>query len=137
MKIVENQRSIKYVLAIIAAIIVVLSIYYSNKLVKDMAKEERRKIELWAEATRLLVTVADDADISFIMRVIEENTTIPVIVTDLQGDLSVSRNVKIPEENPEEYVRKKIHEWKGINEPMEITWMKIPHITCITTIRHC
>ncbi len=121
MKIVENQRRIKYILTFIAALIVVLSMYYSNKLAKDMAKEERRKIELWAEATRLLVTVDDNADLSFIMKVIEENTTIPVIIADAQGDVFMSRNVEIPEENSEEYLQKKIREWKSINEPIEIS----------------
>jgi len=121
MKIIENQRNIKYILTFIAAMIVVLSMYYSNRLAKDMAEEERRKIELWAEATRLLVTVDDNADISFIMRVIEGNTTIPVIIADAQGDVFMSRNVKIPEENSEEYLQKKIHRWKNIHKPIEIS----------------
>ena len=120
MKILENQQIIKYILAFIAAMIVVLSMYYSNKLAKNMAEEERRKIELWAEATRLLVTVDDNADISFIMRVIEENTTIPVIIADAQGDVFMSRNVEIPEENPEAYLQRKIREWRHIHEPIEI-----------------
>ena len=120
MKSTESQRNTKYILAFVAAIIVVLSMYYSNKLAKDMAEEERQKIELWAEATRLLVTVDDNADISFIMRVIEENNTIPVIIADAQGDVFMSRNVEIPEESSEEILKKKIQEWKGINKPMEI-----------------
>ena len=121
MKIAENQRNIKYIFAFVATMIVVLSMYYSNKLAKDMAGEERHKIELWAEATRLLVTVDDNADISFIMRVIEENSTIPVIIADAQGDVFMSRNVEIPEENSEEILQKKILEWKDINEPIEIS----------------
>ena len=120
MKIAENQRVIKYILMFIAVMIVALSMYYSNRLAKDMAEEERRKIELWAEATRLLVTVDDNADFSFIMRVIEENTTIPVIIADAQGDVFMSRNVRIPEENSEEHLQKKIHAWKNINKPIEI-----------------
>ena len=123
MKIAENQRSIKYILTFIAAMIVALSMYYSNRLAEDMSKEEQKKIELWAEATRLLVTVDDNADISFIMRVIEENTTIPVItviIVNGQGDLYEHRNVKIPEENAEAYLQKKVREWKSIHEPIEI-----------------
>ena len=120
MKIVENQRIIKYILAFIAAIIVVLSMYYSNKLANDMAEEERQKIELWAEATRLQFIVNDNDGLAFISRVLNENTTIPVIVADAQGDVVISRNVEVPNGNPEEFFRKKINEWRKIHEPIEI-----------------
>jgi len=95
--------------------------YYSNRLAGDMAQEERRRIELWAEATRLQFIVNDNDGLAFISRVLNENTTIPVIVADAQGDVVISRNVEIPDENSEEYLRKKIHEWRKVREPIEIS----------------
>ena len=121
MEITEHQRIVKYVLAFIAAIIVVFSMYYSNRIASDMAQEERRRIELWAEATRLQFIVNDNDGLAFITRVINENTTIPVIVADAQGDVVIYRNVEAPDENSDEFFRKKINEWRKIREPIKIS----------------
>ncbi len=121
MKINEHQQIAKYIFAFIAAIIVLFSMYYSNRLANDMAQEERRRIELWAEATRLQFIVNDNDGLAFISRVIQENTSIPVIVADAQDDIFSSRNVEIPAENSEEILRKKINEWKKIRKPIEIS----------------
>ncbi len=112
MKIVEHPKIVKYILAFIAAIIVLFSMYYSNRLANDMAQEERRRIELWAEATRLQFIVNDNDGLAFISRVINENSTIPVIVADEQNDVVTSRNVEIPAGNSEEFFQEKIDEWK-------------------------
>jgi hypothetical protein len=120
-KFAENQNIIKYTLAFIAVIIVVFSMYYSNRLAGDMAQEERQRIELWAEATHSQFFVQDNTGLSFITKVINENTTIPVIVADAQGDVVISRNVETNGGNSEEYFRKKINEWKKIHEPIEIS----------------
>ncbi|MDR1730355.1 MAG: HAMP domain-containing histidine kinase [Prevotellaceae bacterium] len=95
--------------------------YYSNRLAGDMAQEERQRIELWAEATHSQFFVQDNTGLSFITKVINENTTIPVIVADAQGDVVISRNVETNGGNSEEYFRKKINEWKKIHEPIEIS----------------
>jgi len=116
----ENIRKVKYFLASFAVVIVFFSVYYTDRLADDMSNEERRKMELWAEATRQLVTVDDDADIDFIWRVIKENTTIPVIVADSAGIVYMYRNVSVPSENIDEYLQKEIRSLKKAHEPMEI-----------------
>ncbi len=95
--------------------------YYSNRLANDMAQEERQRIELWAEATRLQFVVNDNDGLAFISRVINENTTIPVIVADEQNDVVISRNVEIPTGNSGEFFQEKINEWKKIHEPIKIS----------------
>lgn len=116
----ENQRKIKYLLAFVAVVIVGMSMYYTNKLAKDMAEEEQRRIELWAEAT-LRLTTDENADLSFILRVIEDNTTIPGIIADQEGDILAYRNIKVPAENEDEYLQKKIEKFKKAHDPVEFT----------------
>ncbi|MEZ5010977.1 MAG: hypothetical protein R2744_04945 [Bacteroidales bacterium] len=51
-------------------------------------KKRRGKIENWAEATRLVVNEEDDEILNFLVSIIEENSTVPVILTDESGNIS-------------------------------------------------
>lgn len=113
----DNQKNIKYIFSIIAVLIVGLSVYYSNRLAKEMAQEEKQRINLWAEATRRLVTTNDESDLSFLMKVIEENTTIPVLIADDNGNVIMHRNTGLPEgceiEKSNQYLAKKLTEFQN------------------------
>ncbi len=114
----DNQKNIKYIFSIIALLIVGLSVYYSNHLSKEMAEEEKQRINLWAEATRRLISANDESDISFLMKVIEENTTIPVLIADENGTVIDHRNLGIKEEDAdsrktERFLAKKLDEFKS------------------------
>ncbi|HQO48585.1 MAG TPA: hypothetical protein PK310_05625, partial [Paludibacteraceae bacterium] len=47
---------LKLIFGIIAIGIVSASLFFSNRLVGKLAKEERQKMEVWAEATRLFIS---------------------------------------------------------------------------------
>lgn len=63
------------------------SLYYTNKMVKEIAIEERKKISQYAEATEAITKYdpSSELDISFYFKVLESNTTIPVILADDKG----------------------------------------------------
>ncbi len=117
----NNLRKIKYIFSSIALLIVGLSMYYTHLLTKEMAQEERQRISLWAEATHRLVTDTDESDLAFLMKVIEGNTNIPVLVVDETGNVTVHRNIEVPEENSEEFLRKMAKKFQRENQPIEIT----------------
>ena len=117
----NNLKKIKYIFSSIALLIVGLSMYYTHLLTKEMAQEERQRISLWAEATHRLVTDTDEADLAFLMKVIEGNTNIPVLVVDETGNVTVHRNIEVPEENSEEFLRKMAKKFQRENQPIEIT----------------
>ena len=71
-----------------AVIIGVGSLFYTNRLVGQIKEEERKKIEHWAEATRLVVNEEDDDILNFLVSIIEENSTVPVILTDEDGNVT-------------------------------------------------
>lgn len=83
---------------IVAAVLTVASTLFSNRLAKDLATEEKKKIELWAEAVRLFVAENDETvtmDYTLILSVIEGNTNIPVILMDEQNNVLEHNNLDI------------------------------------------
>ena len=88
---------------VISVVIVIGFLYYSDLLVKDLSALERKRMEIWADATREIVkntsagAVDDDSSIGFLLSIIEGNTTIPVLLTDENGNIMMHRNFRLPE----------------------------------------
>lgn len=104
-------------LIIFAAIIIGISLIFINKLASSLAKEEHRKMETWAEATRLLL---NDEYSDFIFNIIEQNENIPVIIVDDRDRYISARNFNEPKTNVEQYYEKQIQRLKNTNPPIEI-----------------
>jgi two-component system, sporulation sensor kinase D len=88
---------------VVAASITLVSTLSSNKLANDLATEERKKMELWAEAIRLFASepangVEMDYTLSF--KVIEGNTNIPVVLVDENGKILDHKNLEL--KNPDD-----------------------------------
>lgn len=117
----QQRQRWKLVLFVIAIFIGVASLIYTDKLVKKLTVEERKKIELWAEGTKALTKIDFDnnQDVSFVFKVIENNTTVPVILTTANDQIISYRN--IPEKkNQDEYLHKQLLKMKKDNEPIKI-----------------
>lgn len=91
-------------LVVAAVIIAVTSLLVSHYLVRDLQREERGKMEVWAEAMRALNKADEQTDLTLVTAVIEGNNTIPVIVTDGQGSVMDYRNLKTSKADDAEYV---------------------------------
>ena len=88
-----------------AAIITITSTLFSNRLAKDLAGEEKKKMELWAEAIRLFAAEPSDGvemDYTLSLKVIEGNTNIPVVLVDNKGKIIDYKNLDIPEDPSDE-----------------------------------
>ena len=104
----------------ILLIIVVLSVSFTTRLANKFAEEEYRKIELWAEATRQLIMADEDDNIDLILSVMEGNTTIPVYMVDSAHQLLLSRNVREPKHNKEEFYQQRINNLRLSQEPIVV-----------------
>lgn len=123
MNIYSKKQRWKWILFVIAILIIISSLWYTNSLVKRIAEDERAKVKLWAkavqkkaklikftnelftemkleerkkaelyaEATRQL-TIGDMIN-DFALKVIQENSTVPVILTDESGEITGYRNL--------------------------------------------
>ena len=95
MDIYARKQKWKFLLVGIAIIIGVSSIFVTNILVRELKSEERKKIELWAAATKQLVSLTGEGDYSLAIKVISENNNIPVILVDDCDTILESRNFQI------------------------------------------
>ena len=116
----QNTQVLKFVFIAVAMIIVILSTFFTNRLAKALSIEERKKIETVAEATKQLFSVSQSADMNFILKILSDNTTIPVILTDDENTIYEYRNLDVPEKNADEFLKKKIEKFKSKNEPISI-----------------
>ena len=108
----DSRRIWKMVLLAVSLVLVAVFIYFSNTLVKDLAKQERERMEIWADATRELTT-STDTDVDFLFRIIHGNRNIPVLLVDEQDNIIEQRNFKLPE--PAD-TAKMIDEYSAINK---------------------
>ncbi len=153
MNLYSRKQRWKLVLALVAMTIVGASLWYSSRIVNKVRLEERRKVELWAEAVRnraQLVNYTDslfhrlreeerkrvelwaDAqvhlasddvnDLSFYLKVVSDNTTIPVIITDDKGrPTSSHRNLNPGIEDDPDSLLAEVKRMDAVHEPIPIT----------------
>ena len=119
MNIYSRKVRWKISLLILGLLIAGASLYYTNRLAKRLGDEEKKKVELWAEAMKVLTESTNpDADINFVFKVIENNETMPVIVTDDNGGVVFTRNIDSTRVGNPEYIRRELFEMKDQHEPI-------------------
>lgn len=91
----DGVRRVKRILVVGAVLIVVASLWVSHGLISDLKNEEQTKMGVWAEAMRSLTSADETTDLNLVLRVINDNHTIPVIVTDEKGQVTTSRNLRL------------------------------------------
>ena len=95
----DRIRQVKIVLVVAAVVIAVASLVVSHFLVSDLSKEERNKMETWAQALHTLNNANENTDLSLVLSVLQGNNTIPVVVVDSTGMVMDYRNVEISANN--------------------------------------
>ena len=89
----DKIRNIRYVLVLFAILIAIGSLVTSNYLIADLELEERTRMGVWAEAMRSLNAADENTDMNLVLKVINGNHTIPVIIVDKEGTALSSRNI--------------------------------------------
>jgi sensor histidine kinase YesM len=121
MKLDVYTRKIHWKIALIAfgTIIGLASLFYTESFLKELRAEEELKIKRWAEAVEAVFFAEDDVNLSFYTQIIQDNKTIPVILTDSKGTIIAHRNLNTPETNPEKYLLRKLDEFKSSGSVLE------------------
>jgi K+-sensing histidine kinase KdpD len=119
----DRIRQVKIILVVAAVLIAVASLLVSHFLVNDLSKEERGKMEVWAQALHSLNEADEDADLTLVLSVMEGNNTIPVIVLDKEGHVADYRNIEIEGKNAADtaaYVERMGQRMKAANRYIKI-----------------
>lgn len=96
-----------------------------------MAQEERKKVELWAEATKELIAASIEVTspemerlnthyLNFLSLVATQNTTIPIIIVEKDGSFNIDANIKYSENRKEEILNRELKKMKERVEPIPI-----------------
>ena len=115
----------KFLLLVCAITIGVCSLLYTNHLVGKLQVQERNKIEIWAEIYRLLNEAEhDDANLDFYLQVMENNTTIPVIIVDNHQNIKFWRNIDSVKINSPKFAARRLEQMKAKTEhsPIILNW---------------
>ncbi|MDP2888709.1 MAG: HAMP domain-containing sensor histidine kinase [Bacteroidota bacterium] len=118
-----RKRRWKILILLLAVIIGIGSFFYTNWLVKKMAFEERKNVELWAEATQMLASydLNSNLDITFLVDIINRNTSIPIIIADSTDRILVEKNITFTEVNKDRILARELHKMKDENDPIIIS----------------
>lgn len=105
MKWTDRLHNIRLLFIMVAVLIAFASVVVSHLLISDLAKEEATRMEVWAEAMRSLNAADEHTDLALVLKVINENHTIPVIVINRQGHVQTYRNVKLLGKNQADSIK--------------------------------
>ncbi|MDH6311386.1 two-component system, sporulation sensor kinase D [Parabacteroides sp. PFB2-10] len=116
----DTGQRLKYLFILVAMVIAGASLVFSNMLTKQLAGEEREKMEIFAEAQRSMLKEQNllETDMSLYLRIIEGNRTIPVILCREDDSILFSKNIDAPEDDPELFLQKKLASLKTKNPPI-------------------
>ncbi|WP_196885376.1 sensor histidine kinase [Aureivirga sp. CE67] len=121
------------IVAFISLIVVALILWNTYDFFQKFKQEERSKMEILAGAFEKINTIEDlDADVSLYEFIIKKNINIPMIVTDIDGQIDIWRNLKITEnkyyteldESSKEYLNSQLRKMQNENEPIHISFVE-------------
>lgn len=100
----DRIRQIKIFLVVAAILIAVASLLVSRSLTHDLAEQEKSKMQVWAEAMKSLSAADENTDLSLVLKVLDENHTIPVVVLNNEGVVTEYRNIEIKARNTKDSI---------------------------------
>ena len=132
MDIYLKRKRWKTLLLFVAVLIGLASLLYTNWLTGKMANEERKKVELWAEATKRLAETGiqngsqagieqlNTAYLTLIQSILEQNTTIPVLIVEADGSFNYDANISFSEGRKKQVLSNELEKMKSHAEPIRI-----------------
>lgn len=122
-----NQSTIKWLILVVAVVIGVGSIIYTNGLVKRLKKGEQEKIRLWAKSVEFITRadVEDPQALTFITsNIITPDNTLPVILVDSTTNQILDvRNVSVDSSSDARIaasLQKVLKKMRSENDPVPI-----------------
>lgn len=92
---IDKIRRVKIVFVLMAILVAVSSLFVSKTLTDNLKREEQGRMEVWAEAMKSLSKADGNTDLSLVLKVLNENDYIPVILLDRRGNVTDYRNVSL------------------------------------------
>lgn len=123
MSVYVQKRRWKFFLLLGAVLIGTFTLWYTNQLTGELKKGEIQKMELWAEAIRILSVSEPGTETNYmnlVNMVISNNTTIPVILADSSGTVLSHNNIELPNADTDNYLAGVLNDMKSKGNIIEI-----------------
>lgn len=116
----RNKNTWKLVLFVFALLIGAGTLWYTESFLQELREEEEDSVEIWAQAFRLIAADAATGDLSLYAKILEGNNTIPIIITDGDGNVITYNNLDSAKALRPGYVKSLIPRMAEENEPIVI-----------------
>lgn len=93
---------------------------FTNQLFEKMKMEERKKAVLYAKTTEQLTKEYSNSTFNFLLYVLEDNTTVPIILADENDVITANKNFDPEKEKDKEYMKRELESMKNGYPPVEI-----------------
>lgn len=110
---IKEFKHVRTILIVVAVIIAISSLLVSHSLVRDLEREERNKMEVFAEAYRTFNNADENTDLSLVLEVISSNNTIPVVILDKNDNITSYLNLEIPKQDTLRYLKQYVDAMRG------------------------
>lgn len=127
MQIYSNKGRVKVSLLVVALLIGLSTLYYTNLLVKNLSEREKKQIDLYAKGLRFAISADNSGNMNFLFEsIIENNNSIPVILADENNKPLSSKNIHLDstwsQKQQDAYLLKQIEEMKSQYEPIVVDY---------------
>ncbi len=118
----KHSNAFRWIIVIASFAIVSLILWKTYEFFQHFKDEERNKMENWSFAQTEFVNSDTNANLNLTLKILNSNTTTPMIVVDREGNLSSSNNIDETKIKDPLYVEKLIARFKDENSPIEIKY---------------
>jgi signal transduction histidine kinase len=116
----ERRNITRWFIIIASFFIVVLILWNTYNFFQIFKNEERAKMEFWASAQKTLANANEFTDIELPFQIIQNNTTIPMIVTDSKDSIISHNNIDEAITNDNVALKKYFNSIKNDNQPIKM-----------------
>uniref|UniRef100_UPI0040494825 sensor histidine kinase n=3 Tax=Flavobacterium sp. TaxID=239 RepID=UPI0040494825 len=118
----NNRKGIRWFFIVLSFLVIVLILWNTYVFFQIFKDDERVKMELWAEAQKTLnmVTEEDDVQLNLTLEIISKNTSIPIIMTDQNGNFLDAVNFEENIQDDPQKIQLYLDRFKSENSPIQM-----------------
>ena len=116
----STRQILTYLYVILSISAALISLLLNNKLAKELSEDEQNRLEIWAMATENVTMKGERADLDLILKILQSNTAIPVILYDEKSGELQSHNIALPQENVHDFLSAKREQFANKHQPIRL-----------------
>ena len=116
----ERRNITRWFIILASFFIVILILWNTYNFFQIFKNEERAKMEFWASAQKTLANANEYTDVDLPLQIIQNNTTIPMIVTDSKDSIISHNNIDEAIANDTAALKVYFNSIKNDNQPIKM-----------------